>query len=496
MSFWKRCVVLGIVGSTALMACSDSAGTPADAPDGGDGNGGTVHPDGGGADSSVRPDGGPQGGPHLDDAGSDGSGPVDECVTHTSNCDPNAICTDLPIGFSCACKTGYSGDGKTCTDNNECAPGGVNNCDSHAQCTNTPGAFTCACNTGYSGDGVTCTDMNECGPGGVNNCAAVGATCTNTPGSFTCACNSGYAGDGVTCTDVNECAPGAVNNCDPHAVCTNTPGSYTCACATGYAGDGITCTDIDECAAGGVNNCDPNATCTNTPGAFTCACAPGYTGNGTTCAAKSIDNPVQIDVKALLTADTVLNNGAAGGLDPVQDAIDGTGYMMVTQSAANQLRPGSTNYGLPDNATFAKDANHPALHLTWDNADDGFNSRIVKTGDTFTIPVPPTTYTQFQVFTVSSEGSSSMQFTLNYDDGTSDVKNVTFADWFNNAAAGTFYVIDGLDRVGAGNTYDAAHNPDLVGANLNPNVAKTLTSVVVKHLTSNGWFVFFGATAW
>ena len=41
-------------------------------------------------------------------------------------------------------------------DNNECADG-TNNCHANATCTNTDGSFTCACNTGYSGNGVTCT---------------------------------------------------------------------------------------------------------------------------------------------------------------------------------------------------------------------------------------------------------------------------------------------------------------------------------------------------
>ena len=42
------------------------------------------------------------------------------------------------------------------SDNNECTDG-TNNCHANAACTNTDGSFTCACNTGYSGNGVTCT---------------------------------------------------------------------------------------------------------------------------------------------------------------------------------------------------------------------------------------------------------------------------------------------------------------------------------------------------
>ena len=40
-------------------------------------------------------------------------------------------------------------------DIDECA--GNNNCSPNAVCTNTPGNFICACNQGYSGNGITCT---------------------------------------------------------------------------------------------------------------------------------------------------------------------------------------------------------------------------------------------------------------------------------------------------------------------------------------------------
>ena len=40
------------------------------------------------------------------------------------------------------------------SDIDECE--GPSPCDDNAVCSNTPGSFTCACNEGYSGDGMTC----------------------------------------------------------------------------------------------------------------------------------------------------------------------------------------------------------------------------------------------------------------------------------------------------------------------------------------------------
>ncbi len=204
---------------------------------------------------------------------------VNECLTNNGGCSAAAVCTNLPGKSSCACKTGYSGDGKTCTDINECA---ISNggCAATALCSNLPGTSTCKCNAGYTGDGKTCTDINECLTS--NGGCSASAICTNTAGSATCACNQGFSGDGKICTDINECL---TNNggCSASAVCTNTAGSATCACKPGYAGDGKTCADVDECK---VNNggCAATATCTNTTGGFGCACNPGYSGDGKVCA--------------------------------------------------------------------------------------------------------------------------------------------------------------------------------------------------------------------
>ena len=44
---------------------------------------------------------------------------VDECALGTDNCDVNADCTDTDDAFYCTCKSGYTGNGVTCTGRNE-----------------------------------------------------------------------------------------------------------------------------------------------------------------------------------------------------------------------------------------------------------------------------------------------------------------------------------------------------------------------------------------
>ena len=70
-------------------------------------------------------------------------------------CDANATCEDVAGTDTCICATGFTGDGLTCTDNDECS-NGSNNCDENATCSNTPGSFSCDCNSGFTGDGLSC----------------------------------------------------------------------------------------------------------------------------------------------------------------------------------------------------------------------------------------------------------------------------------------------------------------------------------------------------
>ena len=40
---------------------------------------------------------------------------VDECSSNSHSCNVNAACNNTRGSYTCACKAGYSGDGKNCT---------------------------------------------------------------------------------------------------------------------------------------------------------------------------------------------------------------------------------------------------------------------------------------------------------------------------------------------------------------------------------------------
>src|SRR5262245_40130469 len=89
------------------------------------------------------------------------SGDPNDCALGTAGCPPEATSTDLPQGYSCTCRQGFSGDGHLCADVDECALG-TDNCDPRALCTNIAASFQCTCGPGYSGNGQTCNDVDEC----------------------------------------------------------------------------------------------------------------------------------------------------------------------------------------------------------------------------------------------------------------------------------------------------------------------------------------------
>merc|ERR1711981_866435 len=105
-----------------------------------------------------------------------------------------------------------------CIDKDECGADGGADCDANATCDNIPGSFTCSCDDGWTGDGNTCVNDDECNEPNQEQCR-------NTFGGYECDCNSGYKkGDDGKCNDVDECATNG-DNCDDLAKCENIGGS-------------------------------------------------------------------------------------------------------------------------------------------------------------------------------------------------------------------------------------------------------------------------------
>jgi len=199
-------------------------------------------------------------------------------VAANGGCAADATCVNQIGTRLCRCHDGYVGDGRVCTNLDECALG-TDNCADHARCTDSPGGFACACLPGYRGDGLACIEIDECGEA-LDDCPQ-NSTCLNTPGAFQCECDPGYGGPDGVCDELDECTLG-IDNCAEDARCENVPGSFRCTCLPGFQGDGVRCEDIAECALG-LDDCDSRAECIERPGRFDCQCPPGDLGDGQVC---------------------------------------------------------------------------------------------------------------------------------------------------------------------------------------------------------------------
>ena len=123
-------------------------------------------------------------------------GPTDACAQINMVCGEHATCVNNgTLQPDCKCNDGFEGDGKDCTDLEECAKHLVD-CGENATCQNQVGTYSCVCKPGFTQDNTKCIDVDECQAG--DQCD-VNAECKNTAGSFECHCNAGYEGDGKTC---------------------------------------------------------------------------------------------------------------------------------------------------------------------------------------------------------------------------------------------------------------------------------------------------------
>lgn len=268
---------------------------------------------------------------------------TDPCVEGVRNCDENAYCIPQDGSYKCECKTGFFGDGYSCSDVDECdLP--LDTCDENARCYNTPGSFRCQCDHGFRGDGITCIrdvarcgdevcdeharcvyndveqrPMCECKSGysfdAQRRCRPIAFACNEADichenaeciynefeERYSCECTEGFSGDGIYCesTGLGEC------NCDRNADCLFDSNRmvYRCVCKPGYTGSGEYCTEITR---GDCDDCHPDASCVYDQSAarYRCQCAAGYQGDGQTCVAYDCRDTNICDVNARCVADS------------------------------------------------------------------------------------------------------------------------------------------------------------------------------------------------
>lgn len=223
----------------------------------------------------------------------------DKCAA--AKCDKNAYCTDDGGAAKCVCKPFYEGNGKACSDIDECVTnhGG---CHDNALCDNLVGkAPKCTCLKGYYGNGKTCIDNDECKDLKAKVKCAEHGLCKNTVGSYECVCEDGFEGNGSsTCKDIDECEKGTAV-CHSNSYCSNSAGGYVCACKDGYVKQGGKCVDDDECKDGSAG-CSKNANCTNKTPGYTCTCKAGYTGDGKICSKEDLCKNASCDKNAVCVA--------------------------------------------------------------------------------------------------------------------------------------------------------------------------------------------------
>uniref|UniRef100_A0A5S6QI65 Signal peptide, CUB and EGF-like domain-containing protein 2 n=1 Tax=Trichuris muris TaxID=70415 RepID=A0A5S6QI65_TRIMR len=232
-------------------------------------------------------------------------GRKNNCASANTTCDPNAHCVSTYKSYRCICKPGFTGNGQTCNDINECAR---QNGTCVQICENTIGSFKCSCYTGFAlaPNGRDCIDVNEC----EKKKGFCHHVCVNTIGSYHCLCNDSYrlAADGYSCLkkrysrscdrlgcehgcvkelglcycktgyrmhhDHRRCIPTcAVGNGGCQHICVDSMNKLSCSCHAGYS-LGI---DNRTCFAScDVNNGGCDHLCENGSFGTTCRCFNGY----------------------------------------------------------------------------------------------------------------------------------------------------------------------------------------------------------------------------
>ncbi|KAM4732701.1 pro-epidermal growth factor [Anableps anableps] len=153
---------------------------------------------------------------------------ADQNDCYLLHCAVNAKCVLDAGNPFCLCQEGFTGDGQTCQDIDECKSG-LHSCDKHAECLNSAGEYLCRCQTGYYGNGHKCYAL-ETISSRVTSQSPMDVTTQHH--------NSNSA---------QKCPPSHDAYCLYHGVCLYFPemDSYACNCVPGFMGERCQFSDLE-----------------------------------------------------------------------------------------------------------------------------------------------------------------------------------------------------------------------------------------------------------
>ncbi len=185
--------------------------------------------------------------------------PIDPC--EGQSCSNFGVCAIINNTAKCFCNNGYTADGLTCVDINECEEN-TDNCQAGFTCENIAGGFVCNEIIIDLCASVTCDEWEQCNS--INGqCETKESRCLN----------NGECSGSQICDENHNCVnpidPCEGQSCSNFGVCAIINNTAKCFCNTGYTEDGLSCIDIDECFEN-TDNCQAGYTCENTAGGFIC----------------------------------------------------------------------------------------------------------------------------------------------------------------------------------------------------------------------------------
>ncbi|XP_031722719.1 pro-epidermal growth factor [Anarrhichthys ocellatus] len=152
----------------------------------------------------------------------------DQNECYSLRCDVDAQCLLRAGSPTCLCLDGFTGDGQTCVDIDECTQG-THTCDKNAECQNALGKYLCKCQAGYQGNGKTCQELETTSP-------------WLTTGSPADVSTRHHNSDSV-----ESCPSSHESYCLYQGVCFYFPEmeSYACNCVSGYMGERCQFSDLE-----------------------------------------------------------------------------------------------------------------------------------------------------------------------------------------------------------------------------------------------------------